>query len=85
MAIPVGAFNHDQWIADRNEALRSLDINKVRDYAAKYGSQMPHDDANCELAMHKARTACLALSEAERKLSRDWCEARGYSHWGDEA
>ena len=72
-----------QFIADRDEALRSLDINKLRAYAAKYGSSLSMNDEIAEIAMHKARTACLNLTEDERALSRDWLVKRGYSHFGD--
>lgn len=63
----------EQWRNERNEALRTLDM----DYARRI---MPHasgDDVR-EIAMHKARYACPDIEDDLRHASAAWLRARGY-------
>ena len=71
-----------QFVKDRDDALRSLDLAKVRAYMEKYGSPMPSDDV-LEISMHKARTASLGMTNDEREHSIKWLRDRGYSHFAD--
>jgi hypothetical protein len=72
----------EEFLAERDEALRSLDIEKV---IAVYGKWNPEMDADkvhrrtAEIGMHKARVHCLSLSDVERAYSKGWLEGQNYS------
>lgn len=72
------------WLDERNTVLRSKDLSALRRHIEKYGTQLKMSDEVLEVAMHKARTGCLALTDDERKESREWLAARNFSHFGDE-
>jgi hypothetical protein len=71
------------WIEERNAVLRSKDLAALRQHMEKYGTTLDTSDEVLEVAMHKARTACLGLTEDERRESREWLTARNFSHFGD--
>lgn len=71
-------------LRDRDEALLSLDREKLEAYFRKYDILIPADELLFWSAIHKARTALYSLPPAERKKSRDWLAARGFTHMGDE-
>jgi hypothetical protein len=67
--------------AARNAALRSLDEAQIVAYSRRYGVPMPADrspDGPFWAGLHKARVACLDLTDEERETSRRWLAARGY-------
>lgn len=72
------SFN--QFIADRDAALRSLAVDRVIEVYRKYnpGQPIPERDI-VEIGMHKARTALRTLPKKERRLSKKWLIERGYS------
>lgn len=73
------------YVKERDEALLSGDIDKVRDLYTKHNPGLrapPHEVL--EMAMHKARTAAINLPVAEREKSKAWLLERGLSHFGDE-
>lgn len=71
------------FIAERDEALRSLETERVQAFHAKwYPGRPPLRDDVAPVAMHKARTECANLTDAERALSRRWLTERGFSVWG---
>lgn len=72
-----------QFIKDRNEALLSMDLEKVRAYVKKYGESAPTNDEILLCAIHKARTAITTFPIEERKKSKQWLTERGYQSMDD--
>lgn len=72
----------EAFLNDRNEALLSLDIDKINAYLRKYGSPELSNDEVGWRAIHKARTAITAFSESERQKSRDWLAEHQSEAWG---
>lgn len=70
-------FDYKRFERHRNEALLSLDEDKIRAYACMYGIEMPHDE-RFWIAVHKARCEILALPKEARDLSRDWLIKNGH-------
>ena len=62
----------DAFIAERNEALRTLDM----DYARRVIPQASSDEVRL-LSMHKARYHCTMIDAALRRDSARWLAARG--------
>jgi len=74
----------NQWIADRNEALLSMDKAKILEYSRKYNGDdgfEQEDEYIFWIAVHKMRTASLGLPEMERRISMNWLIERGYEHY----
>jgi len=70
----------EAFIKERNEMLRSLDLDRAMAFHRKYYPDSPVPErAIVEVALHKARTAALSLSDEERELSERWLAARGYT------
>lgn len=74
----------EAFMRDRDEALLSLDRDKLEAYFRKYDVPMPADDLMFWTAIHKARTAVTSLPADERKKSREWLAQHGFSHMSDE-
>jgi hypothetical protein len=66
----------EQWITERNEALRTLDLRYAR-RSLKLGDDV--DDEVLWLALHKARVNCTGVAEQYREESKFWLRRRGYS------
>jgi len=62
---------------DRYEALVSLDIAKIRNFAEKYGEKLPILDEPFWRGVHKARVHMTDLSDEARCYSLGWLDARG--------
>ena len=76
-------FDRAQFLADRREMLLALDVGKMRDYAARWGSRVSPDDEVCLASMHMARLDAPEIPKAERAYSRQWLQQRGYvATWG---
>lgn len=75
-----------EFLKERDEVLRSLNIEKVRAFYEKWnqtpGLRTPPREVQ-EIGMHKARTACLSLTKEERQFSKDWLTERGYRSLDD--
>lgn len=78
-----------QFVLDRDEALLSLDKEKILAYYAKYN---PHIDVNKmrqahQLAfwggVHKAITGATSLPIEFRRQSKEWLQRRGMSSFDD--
>lgn len=74
-----------QFIRDmvkaRDEALLSMDRDKILAYAKQYSPELLRsfkDDNLFWISVHKARTACRSLPIEERLKSKTWLEERGY-------
>lgn len=66
-------------VADRDEALGSLDEAKIRAYAAKYGeaASMSDDPLVFWGGVHFARTNIRTLPMEQRTLSKRWLRDHG--------
>lgn len=73
----------EQFIKDRNDALLSLDKDKILAYCAKYGVSMPSDDETFWCGIHKAITGNVGLPYDFKKQSKQWLSERGYSSLDD--
>lgn len=72
------------FLTERNEALRSMDIDRVVANIQKYSPDFPTPYRDIvEIGMHKARTACTALSHEERAYSKHWLKTRGFKSMDD--
>lgn len=69
------------FVAERNEVLRSMDLDRVIAFYRKHNPEM-HTPARelVEVGMHKARVNVTGLTNEERDLSRQWLAERGYWH-----
>lgn len=72
-----------EFLKERDEALASLDLEKVRLYMARNGVPPVSDDAQLLLCVHKARTALKRLPLAMRQESKAWLTERGYHSLDD--
>lgn len=82
-------MNIEEFIKDRDDALLSLDRDKIEAYMEKYGVPSrasfglnPQDDIQFWAAVHKARTAITNFPSEEKKKSIDWLKARGFTSLG---
>ena len=76
-----------QWIADRNEALLSMDRAKILEYSRKYNGDdgyAQEDEYIFWISVHMMRTASVGLPENERRKSMYWLIERGYEHYASD-
>ncbi len=73
----------DIFIRERNEALLSLDAEKIKTYMRKYDCPIPTQETLFWASVHKARTAVTTFSDEERQKSVDWLTERKLSHFRD--
>ena len=68
-----------QFLKDRDEALLSLDEQKIRDYMDKYNIQIEWSGIPEVFwrAVHKSRTAAKSLPMEARSLSKKWLIEHG--------
>lgn len=67
------------FIRERNEALISLDREKILIYCRKYGVRLSTKNEKIFWAsVHKARLAVGEISETEKEISRKWLRANGF-------
>lgn len=67
----------DEFLADRQAALLSMDMATVNAFMRKYGSPKLPDDETGWAAVHKARTAIIGFPAGEKAKSAEWLAARG--------
>ena len=70
-------MNLKQFVADRDEALLSLDRKKIEQYCKKYGVTMPTDEEAFWRGVHKAICACTTIPFEVRQKSADWLFKHG--------
>ncbi len=70
-------FDFETFVRERDEALLSLDLSKVRVYAQKYKTPFPEDDELALATVHKAITALSNASEEAKAKSLLWLAERG--------
>ena len=78
-------MNLDEFVAERNAALLSLDRSKIEAFVKKYGIDWtsPSCDEVFWCAVHKARTAIKKLPQEARELSEQWLAERNSESWAD--
>ena len=74
----------DEFIKDRNEAIASGDIEKVRAYCKKYDIEIPEDENIFKAGIHKAICNMYLMPDSKISLeqynrSYEWLIANGYT------
>ena len=72
----------NEFLADRQQALLSMDEPTLRAYARKYDIHLPFDDSFWTI-VHKSRTGDTTLPMFERAASKQWLFAHGSSPLDD--
>lgn len=70
----------NEFIADRDAALLSMDKEKLIAYGNKWGVNwklVPGEEEWFWVSIHKARTGALSLPREERIKSKKWLKQRG--------
>ena len=70
--------NLDGFIKDRNEALFSLDKEKLLNYFNKYKIQIPKNELVFWAGIHKARLGIIDIPHDEREKSKKWLTENGF-------
>lgn len=71
------------WIKERDEAVRSLDVEKFKEFYRKgrargyYDIPLPSDDRVIEVAMRKMMYHNNSFTEQEKADAKRWLEDRG--------
>ncbi len=70
----------DNFMRDRDLALKSLNKQKIMDYAKQYNVMLPLDQKTFWAAVHKARIAIMGgvITEEDKQVSREWLRSNGY-------
>lgn len=68
-----------ELVKERDDALHSLDRDKLIAYMNKYGVRIPQDELVFWAAIHKARANNINMTPAEVVESLDWLQAHGMS------
>ena len=77
-------MNIEEFIAERDAALLSLDEIKIRALFRKFnGKEMPSDPEIFWTSVHKAITGATSLPIAFRKASKAWLSERGFQSLDD--
>jgi hypothetical protein len=71
------------FVAERNVVLASLDEARIREFYARYGEVMPPDPEVFWAGIHKAITAVKAIDIEIRRKSKAWLIQRSYSSMDD--
>jgi hypothetical protein len=77
-----GSIDLDQFFKDRDEAMLSLDKDKILAYMIKYGAHVPRNEAVFWAGVHKARLALNCVDADGKILSRNWLSENGFSSKG---
>jgi hypothetical protein len=71
-----GSFG--DFVAERNEALLSVDLRRFVEFLRRYHIQVPRTRLGVLVGLHKAREATFGLPEEARQESRQWLIRNGY-------
>ena len=75
----MSAFSAERFIRERNEALLSLDKERIQAFMKKYDMQYPSDnDLVFWAGVHKAILAINAASPEQKEQSADWLLDHGF-------
>jgi hypothetical protein len=77
-----GCIDLDLFIRDRDEAILSLDKDRILAYMIKYGVYIPEDERVFWAGVHKARLALNCVDAEGKILSRNWLAENGFSTKG---
>lgn len=74
-----------EWLKERNEVVRSLDIEKMKAFLKKYdpAAELPPDEV-LEITMRKALYNTFGAPIEERQAAAKWLSDRGYNTSADE-
>ena len=67
-----------QFVKDRNEALLSLDKEKIIAYCIKWGVPIPAKEIVLWAGIHKARLEVTSFDESVKEVSRKWLRDNGF-------
>lgn len=67
------------FLKDRNEALLSLDKEKLLRYFTKYDIAVPSNEKVFWAGVHKARLSIKNIPVKEKEVSRKWLLENGFS------
>lgn len=72
--------NREQWLKERDEAILSLDKDKIDAYIKKYnlGDDSPEDDLIYWAGVHKSVLAIRSANEEQKEISRKWLNEHGF-------
>lgn len=66
------------FIAERDEALLSMDPRKILNFFRRYHVQAPATSLDFWVGVHKSREATVTLPEEARQESRAWLARNGF-------
>lgn len=72
-------MSFDEFLRERNDAILSMDEEKIRDYDRKYGVSEPQEDIVFWAGIHKSILALKAASEEQKMASKAWLDRHGFS------
>ena len=67
-----------QFVKDRNEALLSLDKEKIISFLNKYGTPVPEKEIVFWAGVHKTRLEVTSFDESVKEVSRKWLRDNGF-------
>lgn len=77
-------MNESEYYKSLDEALLSLNVEKLKAHAKKYGIDFqPRNEEAWEVALHKAITGRRVLPREIRIASRKFLLERGFKSWDD--
>lgn len=71
-------FNAKQFIKDRDEALLSLDKDKIMAYCKKYGVPIPDEELVFWAGIHKAIVHLISATQEQKERSAQWLLEHGF-------
>lgn len=71
-------FDMKQFVRERDEALRSLDKEKIIAYCKKYNMNIPQDEKLLFAGVHKARLGIKNITLEEQMESAIWLLENGF-------
>ena len=71
-------MNIKKFVKDRDEAIKSLDANKILNFNRKYNIPLPDSQLDFWGGVHKARLQIKDLSEEEKQNSINWLVENGF-------
>lgn len=82
-AAPILPDGLQDYVAERDAALLSLDRTTIEAFCRDYGLPISPQEDIFWATVHKARTAAKTMPMAARSLSKRWLLDRGLTAWDD--
>lgn len=73
------AYDYNQFVLERDEALLSLDKMKIIAYCKKYGIPVVKEEEVFWAGIHKAILQIKSATDAQKQRSYDWLIAHKFS------